>query len=86
VTIGDAATFTPLRRELGDARRPLHDVANPPQLFPTIVDHLASSGFADGALSSSTNGSDTTSPPAAPLDRTLHNVFAEESIVRSTTS
>src|SRR5205823_3483005 len=45
----DAATFTALRRELGDARRPLHYLAIPPELFPTIVDHLAGSDCDVGA-------------------------------------
>src|SRR4051794_1429059 len=39
----DPATFTALRGELRDARRPLHYLAVPPDFFPTIVDHLAGS-------------------------------------------
>jgi glucose-6-phosphate 1-dehydrogenase len=76
------ATFTALRRELGDARRPLHYLAIPPELFPTIVDHLAGSGCADGAriVVEKPFGHDL--PSARALNRTLHDVFPEESIFR----
>jgi glucose-6-phosphate 1-dehydrogenase len=78
----DAATFTALRRELGDARRPLHYLAIPPELFPTIVDHLAGSGCAEGAriVVEKPFGRDLASARA--LNRTLHDVFPEESIFR----
>jgi glucose-6-phosphate 1-dehydrogenase len=78
----DAATFTALRRELGDARRPLHYLAIPPELFPTIVDHLAGSGCAAGAriVVEKPFGHDL--PSARALNRTLHDVFPEESIFR----
>jgi glucose-6-phosphate 1-dehydrogenase len=78
----DAATFTALRRELGDAHRPLHYLAIPPELFPTIVDHLARSGCAEGAriVVEKPFGHDRASARA--LNRTLHEVFPEESIFR----
>jgi glucose-6-phosphate 1-dehydrogenase len=78
----DPATFAALRRELGDARRPLHYLAIPPALFPTIVDHLAGSGCADGAriVVEKPFGHDLSSARA--LNRTLHDVFPEESIFR----
>jgi glucose-6-phosphate 1-dehydrogenase len=78
----DPATFTALRGELGDARRPLHYLAVPPDLFPTIVDHLAGSGCADGAriVVEKPFGHDL--PSARALNRTLHAVFPEESIFR----
>jgi glucose-6-phosphate 1-dehydrogenase len=78
----DRATFTALRRELGDARRPLHYLAIPPELFPTIVDHLAGSGCAEGAriVVEKPFGHDLASARA--LNRTLHDVFPEESIFR----
>ncbi|MFL5914940.1 MAG: glucose-6-phosphate dehydrogenase [Gaiellaceae bacterium] len=78
----DPATFTALRRELGDARRPLHYLAIPPALFPTIVDHLAGSGCAEGAriVVEKPFGHDL--PSARALNRTLHDVFPEESIFR----
>ncbi|MFL5929040.1 MAG: glucose-6-phosphate dehydrogenase, partial [Gaiellaceae bacterium] len=78
----DAATFTALRRELGDARRPLHYLAIPPELFPTVVDHLAASRCAEGAriVVEKPFGRDLASARA--LNRTLHNVFPERSIFR----
>jgi glucose-6-phosphate 1-dehydrogenase len=78
----DAATFTALRGELGGARRPLHYLAVPPELFPTIVDHLATSRCAERArvVVEKPFGHDLAS--ARTLNRTLHNVFPEESIFR----
>ena len=34
---GDAATFAQVRKELGSAKRPLHYLAIPPSMFPTVV-------------------------------------------------
>ena len=78
----DAATFMALRRELDDSCRPLHYLAVPPELFPTIVDHLAGSGCAEGAriVVEKPFGHDLASARA--LNRTLHDVFPEESIFR----
>jgi glucose-6-phosphate 1-dehydrogenase len=78
----DAATFTALRRELGDARRPLHYLAIPPELFPNVIEHLAGSGCAEGAriVVEKPFGHDLASARA--LNRTLHDVFPEESIFR----
>jgi glucose-6-phosphate 1-dehydrogenase len=78
----NAATFTALRQELGNARRPLHYLAIPPELFPTIVDHLAGSGCAEGAriVVEKPFGHDLASARA--LNRMLREVFPEESIFR----
>ena len=38
---GDAATFTELRKQLGDAKAPLHYLAVPPSLFGTVAEGLA---------------------------------------------
>ena len=40
----DPATFEKLRKALGDAKRPLHYLAIPPSLFPTVVEGLGRSG------------------------------------------
>ncbi len=45
---GDHATFDLLRRTLGPARRPLHYLAIPPSMFPTVVGGLDRSGCAKG--------------------------------------
>jgi glucose-6-phosphate 1-dehydrogenase len=78
----DRATFMALRRELGDARRPLHYLAIPPALFPAVVDNLGCSGCAEGAriVVEKPFGHDLASARA--LNRTLHDVFPEDSIFR----
>ena len=43
---GDPATFTALRKALGDAQRPLHYLAIPPSMFATVGEQLAKSGCA----------------------------------------
>ncbi|MGB9147707.1 MAG: glucose-6-phosphate dehydrogenase, partial [Acidobacteriaceae bacterium] len=45
----DPATFTELRKQLGDAQRPLHYLAIPPSLFGTVAENLAKAGCADHA-------------------------------------
>ncbi|MGH8567727.1 MAG: glucose-6-phosphate dehydrogenase, partial [Gammaproteobacteria bacterium] len=37
---GDPATFAALREQLGGATRPVHYLAIPPSLFPTVVEGL----------------------------------------------
>src|SRR5262249_6200637 len=44
----DRATFTRLRAELGDARRPLHYLAIPPSMFPTVIEQLAGARLLEG--------------------------------------
>jgi glucose-6-phosphate 1-dehydrogenase len=78
----DTATFTALRRELGDAHRPLHYLAIPPALFPAVVDHLAGSRCAEGARIVVEKPFAHDLASARALNRTLHNVFPEESIFR----
>jgi len=45
----DPATFTAVRRALGDAKHPAHYLAIPPSLFEEVVEQLVKSGSADGA-------------------------------------
>jgi glucose-6-phosphate 1-dehydrogenase len=45
----DPATFQALRKQLGNAKRPLHYLAIPPILFATVTAQLAKSGCADNA-------------------------------------
>lgn len=45
----DASTFTALRRQLGNARRPAHYLAIPPSLFSVVTEALQQSGCATGA-------------------------------------
>ncbi len=78
----DDATFTQLRAELGDAKRPLHYLAIPPSLFGTVVQALQRSGAADGArvVVEKPFGHDLAS--AEELNRILHEVFPEKSVFR----
>jgi glucose-6-phosphate 1-dehydrogenase len=78
----DPATFDALRRELGDARRPLHYLAIPPTLFATVVRELGRSGGADGArvVVEKPFGRDLASARA--LNGTLGEVFPERAIFR----
>ncbi|HET6449642.1 MAG TPA: glucose-6-phosphate dehydrogenase [Conexibacter sp.] len=79
---GDPATFDQLRRELGDARHPLHYLAIPPSLFGTVVEQLGRSGSADGArvVVEKPFGRDLAS--ARELNATLSSVFSETSTFR----
>ncbi len=45
----DQATFTELRKKLGDAQHPAHYLAIPPSLFGHVVEQLGKSGCAQGA-------------------------------------
>jgi glucose-6-phosphate 1-dehydrogenase len=78
----DEATFVALRKELGDAERPLHYLAIPPALFGTVVGSLGSSGCADNArvVLEKPFGRDAAS--AAELNRMLQEVFPESCIFR----
>jgi glucose-6-phosphate 1-dehydrogenase len=79
---GNAATFDALRRELGNTTRPLHYLAIPPSLFPTVVEGLGRSNCARGArvVVEKPFGRDLAS--ARTLNATLHETFDEQSIFR----
>ena len=78
----DRATWTRLRAALGKASRPLHYLAIPPSLFPTVVESLSTSGCAAGArvVVEKPFGRDLASARA--LNRTLHAAFEESAIFR----
>ncbi len=78
----DPATFTQLRKELGNAERPLHYFAIPPSLFATVAEGLAKSGCTRNArvVVEKPFGRDLAS--AQELSRTLHRFFPEENIFR----
>ncbi len=79
---GDQATFTALRRALGDAKRPVHYLAIPPSMFETVGEQLAKTGCAHQArvVVEKPFGRDLAS--AQELNRVLHSVFPETSIFR----
>ena len=71
-----------LRKALGSAERPIHYLAIPPSMFSSVVQGLAKSGCAQNArvIVEKPFGRDL--PTAQALDRTLHEVFPEKSILR----
>jgi glucose-6-phosphate 1-dehydrogenase len=78
----DPNTFTTLRQLLDQAHRPLHYLAIPPAMFPTVVEGLEKSGSAAGArvVIEKPFGRDLAS--AQQLNRTLRNSFPESAIFR----
>jgi glucose-6-phosphate 1-dehydrogenase len=78
----DIETFRKLRAELGSTERPLHYLAIPPSMFPTVIQSLGTSGCANGArvVVEKPFGRDLKSAQA--LNRTLHKVFQEDAIFR----
>ena len=78
----EPATYVALRKELGDATRPLHYLAIPPDLFETVAQGLGRSGCAHDAriVVEKPFGRDLASAQA--LNATLHAVFDEPRIFR----
>ena len=79
---GDPATFSRLKAELEHAERPAHYLAIPPSMFPTVAHKLADADCTKQArvIVEKPFGRDLAS--ARSLNRTLHEVFPEESIFR----
>ena len=78
----DAATFTQVRQEMGEATHPLHYLAIPPSLFVRVVQQLKQSGSADNARIVVEKPFGHSVETAAALNHALHEVFPEESIYR----
>lgn len=78
----DDALYERLRREFGDAQRPLHYLAIPPSVFATVAQGLAKSGCAKDAriIVEKPFGRDLES--ARELNRVLHQSFPEPAICR----
>jgi glucose-6-phosphate 1-dehydrogenase len=78
----DAQTFANVRKELGDAKHPIHYLAIPPVLFGMVLDQLKTSGCAQGArvVIEKPFGHDLAS--AIALNKVVHDVFAEEDVFR----
>ena len=78
----DAATFESLRKELGNAKLPVHYMAIPQGLFGLVGQQLAKAGCAKGSrlVVEKPFGSDLAT--ARELNQTLHQVFPEECIFR----
>lgn len=78
----DDATFAEVRRQLGNAKHPLHYLAIPPSLFGEVIGKLKTSGNADGArvVVEKPFGHDLAS--ARVLNQIIHVVFNERDIFR----
>ncbi len=78
----EKSTFDQVRAHIGDAQRPIHYLAIPPSMFPTVAQQLNASGLANNArvIVEKPFGRDLAS--ARELNATLHGVFPEESIFR----
>jgi len=78
----DPSTFTALRKELKDAKRPAHYLAIPPVLFETVVQHLSESNCGKGArvIVEKPFGHDLES--AQELNKVLLGAFDEADIFR----
>ena len=78
----DTATFAELRRQLGEAKRPLHYLAVPPSLFGTVAEALARSGCATDARLVIEKPFGHNRETARELSRLLAKFFPEEAIFR----
>src|SRR5512142_109598 len=78
----DPATFTAIKKALGNARRPAYYLAIPPSLFETVIQGLGTTGLARDArvIFEKPFGRDLES--AQELDRVAHSVFPESAIFR----
>jgi glucose-6-phosphate 1-dehydrogenase len=78
----DPATFTAVRKELGDAKHPIHYLAIPPFLFGHVLSQLKASGCADGGrvVIEKPFGNDL--PSALALNQVVHETFPEENVFR----
>ena len=78
----DAATFDQVREHLGGAKRPLHYLAIPASLFPTVIDRLAAAGLTKEGRVVVEKPFGRDLPSAQGLNATLHKAFPEDSIFR----
>jgi len=78
----DGKTFAQVKEHLHGAKRPIHYLAIPPSMFPTVVKQLNDAGLAKDArvVVEKPFGRDLASAQA--LNRTIHEFFPEESIFR----
>ncbi len=78
----DRATFDALRTALDGATAPIHYLAIPPSMFPTVIQHLGDSGCATNArvIVEKPFGRDLAS--ARELSDTIHSVFDESAVFR----
>ena len=78
----EAATFDALAKELAGAQRPLHYLAIPPSMFPTVVEGLGRAGCARSARVVLEKPFGRNLISARALNATLHKVFPESAVFR----
>jgi len=78
----DPATFQLLRRELADAKHPLHYLAIPPSLFEIVIHQLGASGCATGARVVIEKPFGHDFGTARMLNSVVHSSFTEENVFR----
>jgi glucose-6-phosphate 1-dehydrogenase len=78
----DQNTFAELRKQLGDANKPLHYLAIPPSLFGTVAEGLAKSGCAENASVVVEKPFGHNLATAQTLNQILQKYFPEERIFR----
>ena len=78
----DPSTFDQVRKQLGNAKHPLHYLAIPPSLFIEVIQKLKASGSAEGArvVVEKPFGHDLESAHA--LNEAVHEVFDEPEVFR----
>jgi len=78
----DASTFTRLKHELSESKRPAHYLAIPPSMFGVVVKHLADAELTANAriIVEKPFGRDLKS--ARELNETLHTFVSEKQIFR----
>ena len=78
----DPATFRQVRKEIGDAKHPIHYLAIPPSLFAVVMQQLQDAGCAQGAriVIEKPFGHDLAS--AIALNHTVNSFFAEQDVFR----
>jgi glucose-6-phosphate 1-dehydrogenase len=78
----EKSTFQKIHEEIGAAARPLHYLAIPPSMFPTVVEMLHGAGLSQNArvVIEKPFGRDLAT--ARELNNTLHKVFPEDCIFR----
>jgi glucose-6-phosphate 1-dehydrogenase len=79
---GDPSTFQRLRRELGNAKHPLHYLAIPPSLFEVVIHQLGESACAQGARVVIEKPFGQNLSTAKTLNGVVHAVFREENVFR----
>jgi len=78
----DAGTFSQVRDHLKSAARPLHYLAIPPSMFPTVIDRLREAGLAKDARVVVEKPFGRDLPSAQALNECLHQAFPEDAIFR----